>query len=245
MTAMIHSASTEPDSWCRHLGNFRPVGYSFASTRAALAPPRGAPAESIPARGWRNRAGRAGTRSVRHVPRYLLLGLSMLVTAALLFPLAASAQMQGGGMGGGMGGHGGHGSRGGNPGTSPGKGDGAAMHVPNPLRAMLGEVRQLRSELLLTADQIGAWSAMEDALRQCVELNRSRMPVPGSATSPDALAFTQELADNERALADATAKFAASMKVALAALNARQLQTTKDKLQTALDAETAHIDASQ
>src|SRR5579883_1049827 len=134
--------------------------------------------------------------------------------------------MPGGGMGGGHGGHGGHGSRPAD--VAPKNPDAAAAPSPSPLRAMLDEMRRLRADLLLTSAQIGPWSAMEDALRECVELDRSRMPVVQAGTAIDAQLYVQDLADNQHALADAEARFAAASKAAFATLNPRQLQTSKD-----------------
>jgi hypothetical protein len=227
MTTRI-SLAEEADAWCRQLGNFAPIVYRPAAMPGtALRHARdlflsGKPAARVSARSRAQRRGAAA--------QFLLAGL---ITAAMIYPLSGSAQMQGGGMGG----HGGHGSHGSNtPSTAATNPDGA-VHTPSPLRAMLEEMRKLRGDLLLTSQQIGPWSAMEDALRECVELNRSRMPVvqPGSAL--DAQMYVQDLADNQRALADAETRFAAATKAAFAVLNPRQLQASKDGLANAIAGE--------
>ena len=154
---------------------------------------------------------------------------------AMTWPLSGAAQMPGGGMGGGRGGHGSHGDH--NPSASQKNPDAATAHAPSPLRAMLEEMRKLRADLLLTAQQIGPWSAMEDALRECVELNRSRLPATQGGSVIDAQLYIQDLADNQRELADAEARFAAATKAAFAALNPRQLKSSKDRLATAIAGE--------
>jgi len=223
------SIAEDADAWCRRLGNFAPIVYrpmptNANSPRLAYAAARSAvPAAHAQMRG-------AATQ-------FLLVAL---VAAALAWPITGAAQM-GGGMGGGMGGHGGHGSHGGQPSNaSATKNPDAAVRAPSSLRAMLGEMRKLRADLLLTPTQIEPWTKMEDALRECVELERSRQPVVQAGTSIDAPRYIQDLADNERALADADSRFAAATKTAFAALGSRQLQTTRDRLAGAIaDAQTA------
>jgi hypothetical protein len=164
----------------------------------------------------------------------LMFGL--LIAASLIWVPLASAQMGGGGMGGGHGGHGGQpggGSQNRTPSNNP------PQRAPNPLRAMLMEAHNLRADLMLNAAQIEPWSAMEDALRSCIELNRSRMPEPNTSANLDPIVFAQDYAENERALADASAKFVTSMKAVMAALNPRQRQTTTDRFAAAIAAETA------
>ncbi len=193
MTTRI-SIAEDADAWCRQLGNFTPVIY-----RPAVAPR--VPAqfsfsgfesdERAPVSQARSRVQRGGVAA-----QFLLGGL---ILAAMIYPLSGFAQMQGG-----MGGHGGHGGRGSHaPEVATKTPDAAAAHVPSPLRAMLAEMRKLRSDLLLTSAQIGPWSAMEDALRECVELDRSRIPAAPAGGSIDAQRDVQDLADNHRQLADA------------------------------------------
>ncbi|MBS0589722.1 MAG: hypothetical protein JSR65_03690 [Proteobacteria bacterium] len=156
--------------------------------------------------------------------------MSALCVVALGWPLTAAAQM-----GGGMGGHGGHGNRGSRPSTATSNSSIATtVDVPNPLRTMLGEMRKLRVDLLLTSAQIEPWSKMEDALRECVDLEHSRRPTLRAGVQVDAEGYIQAIADNERALADAENRFAGATKIALATLNPRQLQTTRDRFASAI-----------
>jgi hypothetical protein len=156
-----------------------------------------------------------------------------VIFAAMLWPLAASAQM----MGGGMGGHGGHGGRGGHNTDSSRKNPDAPGRTANPLRSMLEAMPKLRADLLLTAEQIGPWSAMEDALRACVELGRPRPPAVDTGAPPDVQTYVQDLADRQRERADANARLAATTKAAFAALNPRQLKTSKERLANAIEGE--------
>lgn len=219
------SMADDADSWCRQLGNFAPIVYRSEAQPTAAMPFGGAVFESgedaMPAAMRSQRGGAIG---------HFLLAL--LIAATMAWPLSGSAQMQGGGMGG----HGGgHGNRGNRPADSAQKNsDAAAAHTPNPMRAMLDEMRKLRADLLLTSTQIGPWSAMEDALRDCVELNRSRMPVVQAGTAIDAQIYAQDLADNQRALSEAMDKFSTATKAAFAVLNPRQLQTSKSRLASAI-----------
>ncbi|WP_018974122.1 hypothetical protein [Rudaea cellulosilytica] len=209
------SIAEDADAWCRRLGNFAPIVYRPAPANANL--PRLAYAAA------RSTAAAAHAQMRGAATQFLLVAL---IAAALAWPITGAAQM-----GGGMGGHGGHGSHGGQPSSaSATKNPDVAVRAPSPLRAMLGEMRKLRADLLLTPAQIEPWSKMEDALRECVELERSRQPVVQTGTSIDAPRYVQDLADNERALADAEGRFAAATKTAFAALNPRQLQTTRDRL---------------
>jgi len=214
------SIAEDADSWCRRLGNFAPVAYRPALANANSSRLAYVTAESA--------VSVSRTKARGTATPYLI---AALFVAALGWPLSGAAQM-GGGMGGGRGGHGSHGDR--PPGTPAAKSSDAVAHAPSPLRAMLGEMRKLRADLLLTAVQIEPWSKMEDALRECVELERSRQPVVQTGTSIDAPRYVQDLADNERALADAEARFATATKTAFAALNPRQLQTTRDRLAGAI-----------
>lgn len=215
----------DADAWCRRLGNFAPIVYRPAPSaipprRAHIDAESAVPATRAPGRG-------AATP-------FLLVAL---FTAALAWPITGAAQM-GGGMGG-HGGRGGHGERSPGAASAAKNPDAAVAHAPNPLRAMLGEMRKLRADLLLTSAQIEPWSKMEDALRECVELERSRQPSVPAGASIDAPRYVQDLADNERALADAEARFAAATKTAFAALGTRQLQTARDRLAGAIaDAQT-------
>jgi len=220
------SIAEDADAWCRRLGNFAPIVYHPASMPGHS--PRGAHRVFELARP----AYRPLARTARGMATPFLI--AALFVAALGWPLSGAAQM-GGGMGGGMGGRGGHGSHGDRPsGAAASKSSDAVAHAASPLRAMLGEMRKLRADLLLTATQIEPWSKMEDALRECVELERSRQPVVQTGTSIDAPRYVQDLADNERALSDAEARFAAATKTTFATLNPRQLQTTRDRLAGAI-----------
>jgi hypothetical protein len=225
------SAADEADAWCRQLGNFTPIVYRPETAS------RGASHAASHVFGADNFAAHvhAGPRLQRGAAAAQFL-LAALIMVAMTWPLSGSAQMPGGGgMGGGRGGHGGHGDH--NPSASQKNPDAAAAHAPSPLRAMLEEMRKLRADLLLTAQQIGPWSAMEDALRECVELNRSRLPATQGGSTIDAQLYIQDLADNQRELADAEARFAAATKAAFAALNPRQLKSSKDRLATAIAGE--------
>jgi len=150
------------------------------------------------------------TQASRNV---VLLVLRLMLLASLTVTSAALAQgMPGGGMG--------HGGRGGHSqsqhGAATNKPDAETFRAPNPLRAMLGEMRKLRADLLLDANQLIAWTAME---------------------ATDALRYVRDMADNERALSDAMGKFSAAMKSALAKLHPRQLKLTQDHLAAAIDGE--------
>lgn len=216
------SIAEDSDAWCRRLGNFAPIvyrtapmpGHAMRSARRVFELP--------------DPGSHPAARTARATATPFLI--AALVVTALAWPLSAAAQM-GGGMGG-RGGHGGHGDR--SPGAAVPKNPDAVARAPSPLRAMLGEMRKLRADLLLTAAQIEPWSKMEDALRECVELERSRRPVVPAGTNIDAPRYIEDLADNERALADAEARFAAATKTAFAGLNPRQLQTTRDRLAGAI-----------
>jgi hypothetical protein len=220
------------DTWCRQLGNFTPIAYrpalvSSITQGIALQIADAAPLSARRAR-WRGmRVGGAAS--------FVFVAL---ILSAMVYPFPAFAQMGGGGMGG-MGGHGGRGGSGGRAPDSTQKKDDSVPHAPNPMRAMLSEMRRLRADLLLTSTQIGPWSAMEDALRECVELNRSRLPEMDPGSTIDAQIYVQDLADNQRALAEATDKFAVATKAAFAALNPRQLQTSRERLAGAIAGEQA------
>ncbi|TLY48436.1 MAG: hypothetical protein E6K53_15655 [Gammaproteobacteria bacterium] len=172
------------------------------------------------------------TQASRNV---VLLVLRLMLLASLTVTSAALAQgMPGGGMG--------HGGRGGHSqsqhGAATNKPDAETFRAPNPLRAMLGEMRKLRADLLLDANQLIAWTAMEDALRDCADLSRTREVRSDSAdAATDALRYVRDMADNERALSDAMGKFSAAMKSALAKLHPRQLKLTQDHLAAAIDGE--------
>lgn len=229
MTTRI-SWADEADAWCRQLGNFAPIVYRPPFQSGTAAEVGRSSFESTPhgARALVRPRGQRGGAAAQFL-------VAALIMAAMIYPLSGSAQMQGGGMGGHGGGHGSHGSR---PADSTQKNpDAAAQRAPSPMRAMLDEMRKLRADLLLTSTQIGPWSSMEDALRECVELNRERMPVVQPGTAIDAQLYVQDMADNQRALADAEARFATATKAAFAVLNTRQLQTSKDRLASAIAGE--------
>ncbi len=228
------SAADDADAWCRQLGNFTPVVYRPMSA------PRSAASAAARVFGAEDSGAQvpAGLRLQRGAAAAQFL-LAALILVAIAWPLSGSAQMPGGGMGGGHGSHGSHGDR--SQAASPKNPDAATAHSPSPLRAMLEEMRKLRADLLLTSQQIGPWSAMEDALRECVELNRSRLPATQVGAAIDAQLYIQDLADNQRELADAEARFAAATKAAFAVLNPRQLQSSKDRLATAIAGEQSAV----
>jgi len=217
------------DSWCRRLGNFPSPGWTvpapMTSSRSIRLPHahRGAPARD-------NRA------MLRNQVLQAAFGVAAAAALAVSYPAAAQ-----GGMGGGMGGMGGHGGHGGhsNSQQSPEshRPDGGPAHVPSPLRAMLGEMPKLRADLLLTSTQLGPWSTMEDALRDSVELARSRTTTAAPDGSTNAEWFVQNLADSEHAFADALERLTTSMKSALAVLNPRQTKLVHDRFAAAIDAE--------
>ncbi|MFT3792063.1 MAG: hypothetical protein QM741_13530 [Rudaea sp.] len=218
------SMAEDTDAWCRRLGNFAPIAYRPESLLDATSRVHREPALRFPAL-----APRRGAAAQ-------ILLVAMVATGAL--PLSVAAQMPGGGMGGGMGGPGGAGGHGDHPPRDGQQGHGQATErAPDPLRAMLGEARKLRTELLLTADQIGPWSAMEDALREYVELARPPAPEARLAAPVDPQTFVQDLADHQRELADAGARFAARTKAVFAALNPRQLRTSKQRFADAIAGE--------
>lgn len=226
------SLADEADAWCRQLGNFTPIVYRpalplGASLYAAASPfESGDPGAPAPVRPRKQQ----GVVAVQ----FLFAALMMMAT---VWPLSASAQ-GGGMMGGGMGGRGGHGDRGGHSPQATQKDPAAApAPAPNPQRAMLAEMRKLRSELLLTADQVGPWSTMENALRECIELSRPRPPGPNADAAIDPQQYLQDVADNQRELAEADARLAVATKAAFAVLNPRQLKTSKDRLGSAIAGE--------
>lgn len=224
------SAADDADAWCRQLGNFSPIVYRPAAAPSGSAPPVphvfGSDSLAAPAAiGLRLQRGAAATPFL----------LAALIAVAMIWPLTGAAQMPGGGMGGGHGSHGGRGGHG--PDASPKNPDAGPARPASPLRAMLEEMRKLRADLLLTSDQIGPWSAMEDALRECVELNRSRLPATQAGATIDAPLYIQDLADNQRQLADAEARFAAATNAAFAVLNPRQRKASQDRLATAIAGE--------
>ena len=224
------SMAEDADSWCRQLGNFAPIVYRPLPLPAISAGADIAAFESHRSVRHLRAAGPAQRRGA--AAQFLLVALVMTA----IYPLSAVAQMQGGGMGGhGGGGHGSHGGR--PPDAAQKSPDASVARAPDPLRAMLSEARKLRTELLLTADQIGPWSAMEDALRESIELNRRHAPEPGAQVDPQL--FVQDMADSQRALADAEARFAAATKAAFATLNPRQLRTTRDRFASAIAGEQA------
>ena len=212
------------DSWCRRLGNFPSPGWSDPAPvlrRPVVEPGR------IAVRGRSARESRSALRA-----QVLQAAFGVATAAALAASYPAAAQ-------GGMGGHGGgHGSHSSTPSSSSAsKPDLGPNHLPNPLRAMLGEMPKLRAELLLTSTQLGPWSAMEDALRDSVDLGRSRaQPISGSEGT-NAELFVQDMADGEHALSEALGRLAASMKSAIAVLNPRQTKLVHDRFAAAIDAE--------
>ncbi|HEX7914686.1 hypothetical protein [Rudaea sp.] len=221
------SIAEESDAWCRRLGNFAPIVYQPAPMPGHS--PRGGHRVFELA----SLVSRPPARSAHGRATPFLV--AALFVAALGWPLSGAAQMGGGMGGGGMGGRGGHGSHGDRPPGAPAsKNSDAVAHAPSPLRAMLGEMRKLRADLLLTSTQIEPWSKMDDALRECVELERSRAPALQPGAAIDGSLYIQDLADNQRALADAEGRFAAATKAALATLNPRQLQTTRGRLGDAI-----------
>jgi hypothetical protein len=229
MTTRI-SIADDADAWCRRLGNFAPIVY-----RPALAPAAPMRAAAFPFE-----AGDIAARVPPLARRQRGAGsaqflLAALVVIAMIWPLSVAAQMPGGGMGG-RGGHGG--GRGSHGAEASAKNPEAAVaHASNPLRAMLEEIRKLRADLLLTAEQIGPWSAMEDALRECVELGRPHPPAVQTGAPIDVPAYVQDLADHQRERADAEARLAAAIPAAFAVLNPRQLQTSKERLANAIEGE--------
>jgi hypothetical protein len=250
MTVMQVEFSS-PESWCKRLGNFQPIRYvpsanphlrgvSGLQVRSDVA----VEIEFHDALSWLDAAEvstlpvertRRATRNSTWALHVVALMFGLLLVASVLWVPLASAQM-GGGMGGG---HGGHGGQPGGATQSRAPGNNPPQHAPNPLRAILMEAHNLRADLMLSATQIEPWAAMEDALRNCIELNRSRMPEPNTGGNLDPLVFAQDYADNEHALAEASAKFVASMKSAMAALNQRQRQTSMDRFAAAIATETA------
>lgn len=215
------SASGPDDSWCRRLGNFPAPGWAGSA----------APLGALPRAPLRMSHARETHTLRTHI---LQAALGVATAAALIVSPAGSSQGMGGGMG-----HGGHGHSGQERAPSSRPADAAATHVPNPLRAMLGEMPKLRSELLLTSTQIAPWSLMEDALRDSVELgSRPRAQAPASTAgggSPQL--FVQDLADSEHALADALTRLSSTMKTALAVLTPRQSKLVQERFTAAIDAE--------
>jgi len=191
-------------------------------------------ASSLPA--YRGGSGRENRAALRLQVLQAAFGVATAAALAVSFPAAAQ-------MGTGMGGHGGRGSHS-HPqssSTSTRGSDLGPTRAPDPLRAMLVLMPQLRADLLLTSTQLPAWSAMEDALRDSVELARARAPtgVTGSANDSgiDAGVFVQDMADKEHAYSVALTRVVATMKTALAALNSRQSKLVHDRFAAAIDAE--------
>lgn len=226
MQMLDRSTDFRPDdSWCRRLGNFPSPGWG-ASTASITTFPVERPAAAR--RAWRD--NRAALRA-----QVLQAAFGVATAAALAVSYPAAAQ----GMGGGMGGHGGRGSHSNStPSSTASKADPGPSHVANPLRAMLGEMPKLRADLMLTSTQINSWSAMEDALRDTVELGRARIPAATAGESgTDAELFVRDMADNEHLLSEAMARLASSMKAAIAVLNPRQAKLVHERFAAAIDAE--------
>jgi hypothetical protein len=220
------------DSWCRRLGNFPSPGWT-ASAAASVS--RTAPRTPLAHRGAAGRENRAALRT-----QVLQAAFGVAAATALMVSYPAAAQ---GGMGGGHGGgHGGHGGQSNSQQSPAAHGPDGSSHVPSPLRAMLAEMPKLRADLLLTSTQLGAWSAMEDALRDSVELGRSRAMAPNPTTGADgntnAELFVQNMADNEHAFSEALERLTDAMKSAMAVLNPRQSKLVHDRFAAAIDAET-------
>jgi hypothetical protein len=231
MQMLDRSIGTGPDhSWCRRLGNFASPGWA-ASTAPTLS--KFADSSLLARRAAPSRENLAALRL-----QVLQAAFGVATAAALAVSYPAAAQM-----GSGMGGHGGHGGHS-NPNSSSSSTrspDLGPTRVPNPLRAMLAQMPKLRADLLLTAIQLPAWSAMEDALRDSVELARDRAPVAETqstnGSSMDAGVFVQDMADKEHAYSDALARVVATMKTALASLNSRQSKLVHDRFAAAIEAE--------
>ncbi|MEP6939036.1 MAG: hypothetical protein ABI846_04680 [Rudaea sp.] len=216
------SDSGPDDSWCRRLGNFPAPGWVRPSVSASIASSR------APARAARGRE----SHSLRTHILQAALGVAT-ATALMVSPPGSAQGMSGGGMG-----HGGHGHAGQERSPAPKQPDAGGAHVPNPLRAMLGEMPKLRAELLLTSAQIAPWSSMEDALRDSVELGRSRTPtLVATSSGLNAELFVQDLADNEHALAEALARLSTTIKSALSVLTPRQSKLVRERFAAAIDAE--------
>ena len=210
------------DSWCRRLGNFPSPGWVQPVAARGVASAR--PMTRAP--------GVRDTHRLR--AQFLQAAFGVATAAALMVSAPGSAQgMPGGGMG-----HGGRGHSGQDRNGAPRQPDAGSAHVPNPLRAMLGEMPKLRADLLLTSTQIAPWSLMEDALRDSVELGRMRAPTPvATANGSNPELFVQDLAENEHALADALTRLSATMKSALAVLTPRQAKLVQERFANAIDAE--------
>jgi hypothetical protein len=215
------------DSWCRRLGNFPSPGWT-APAPASVSRPARVP---VAHRGAPARDSRAVLRA-----QILQAAFGVATAAALAVSYPAVAQGGMGGMGG-HGGHGGHSNSQQNPDAH--RPDAGPAHVPSPLRAMLGEMPKLRADLLLTSTQLGPWSAMEDALRDSVELGRSRAPAAtvGADGNTSAELFVQNMADSEHAFSESLERLTTSMKSALAVLNPRQTKLVHDRFAAAIEAE--------
>ncbi len=214
------------DSWCRRLGNFPSPGW------AAPAPASESRSASRTPLAHRGASGRENRTALRTQVLQAAFGVAAATALAVSYPAAAQ-----GGMGGGHGGHGGHSGSQQSPATN--RPDAGPSHIPSPLRAMLGEMPKLRADLLLTSAQLGAWSTMEDALRDSVELGRSRAPAATASAdgSTNAELFVQNMADSEHAFSEALERLTAAMKSALAVLNPRQSKLVHDRFAAAIDAE--------
>lgn len=220
------------DSWCRRLGNFASPGWAV-STAPTLS--KFADSSLLAHRAGAGRENRAALRL-----QVLQAAFGVATAAALAVSYPAAAQM-----GSGMGGHGGHGGHSNTGSSSPStrSPDLGPTRVPNPLRAMLAQMPKLRADLLLTSTQLPAWSAMEDALRDSVELARARAPTDTTNSANandgglDAGLFVQDMADKEHAYSDALARVVATMKTALASLNSRQSKLVHDRFAAAIEAE--------
>jgi hypothetical protein len=226
MQMLDRSISLSPDdSWCRRLGNFASPGWTTPA-----APTLSKSADSSLTR--RAGSGRENRAALRLQVLQAAFGVATAAALAVSYPAAAQ-----------MGGHGGHGGHS-NPSSSSSSTrstDLGPTRVPNPLRAMLAQMPKLRADLLLTSTQLPAWSAMEDALRDSVELARARAleAAPASANDGgmDAGAFVQDMAEKEHAYSDALGRVVATMKTALSGLNSRQSKLVHDRFAAAIDAE--------
>jgi len=129
------------------------------------------------------------------------------------------------------GGGGGHGGRGGMrpPGAAPKSNPSAEQAPPTPLATFLGSLRALRMELLVREDQVERWSAMQDALRACTDLEQEAAQ-PSRGVPADPVQRLHNLVDDARARADAMHEASDSIDAVVASLDDRQRQVFVGRL---------------
>ena len=161
----------------------------------------------------------------------LVVALSILLSS-ISFDAAAQGFPGGGGGGGGMrGGHGGMKPSGGSPTRPP-----ADQPTSSPMAVFFERLRGMRMELLVRDDQVDRWTAMQDALRAYVDLERDTSGQRGATVAMDPLQHVRNLADTMRSQGDALQKVSDSIGSLMTILDDRQRNVFATRLADALAA---------